>query len=103
MPAPQPLCSADIQAHRLRAADTAPHQKVVAPKSAARGSVGGAVIGGIAGDAGTRAAVAQPQAPCAVGSSSAKPMQLPRIRPLHKRGTQVQQQFQSENAAYSRK
>ena len=101
MPAPQPRCSADIQAHSLSAADTAPQQKGGRAKSGARGAVGGAVIGGIAGSAGTRAAVAQPQAPGAVGGSSANA--AAKDQASAQAGAQVEQQYQSENAAYSQK
>src|SRR3954463_7700052 len=56
MGAPQGPSSADVQAAQAQAADSAPQAKAAEPR-VLLAAVGGAVVGGIVGDAGTGAAV----------------------------------------------
>jgi hypothetical protein len=99
-PAPQPPSSADVQAAQAQAADAAPQQKGGRARGAARGAVGGAVIGGIAGDAGTGAAVGATVGTVRGGRQQRKANAAAKDEASAQGGAQVQQQYQSQKAAY---
>jgi Glycine-zipper domain len=99
-PPPQPPSSADVQATQAQAADAAPQQKGGRAKGAARGAAGGAVIGGIAGDAGTGAAVGATVGTVRGGRQQRKSNAAAKEQASAQGGAQVEQQYQSQKAAY---
>jgi hypothetical protein len=99
-PPPQPPSSADVQAAQAQAADAAPQQKGGRAKGAARGAAGGAVIGGIAGDAGTGAAVGATVGTVRGGRQQRKSNAAAKEQASAQGGAQVEQQYQSQKAAY---
>jgi hypothetical protein len=102
MPAPQPPSSAEVQAAQSQAADNAPEAKGGRARGAAKGAVGGAVIGGIAGDAGTGAAVGATVGTVRGGRQQRKANEATKQQAAADAGGQLQQQYQSEKAAYNK-
>ena len=99
-PAPQPPSSADVQAAQAQAAESAPQQKGGRAKGAAKGAVGGAVIGGIAGDAGKGAAIGAGVGTVHGGRKQRKANEASKEQASAQAGSDVQQQYQNQKAAY---
>jgi hypothetical protein len=103
MGAPQAPSSGEVQAAQAQAAEAAPEAKGGRAKGAAKGAVGGAVIGGIAGDAGKGAAIGATAGTVRGGRQQRKANEATKQQASDQAGAQVQQQHQSEKAAYNQK
>lgn len=101
MAAPQAPSSADVQAAQAQAVAAAPEASGGRARGAARGALGGAVIGGIAGNAGAGAAVGAGVGTVRGGMQQRQANDATRQQAADQAGAQVQQQYQSQKAAYN--
>jgi Glycine-zipper domain len=100
MAPPQPPTSAEIQAAQEQGAASAPQKKGGRAKGAAKGAVGGAVIGGVAGDAGKGAAIGATAGVVVGGHRQRKANNATKEQGASQAGSQVQQQYEQQKAAY---
>ena len=99
-PPPQPPSSADVQAAQSQAAESAPEQRGGRARGAARGAAKGAVVGGIMGDAGKGAAIGATAGTVRGGRQQRQANAAAKDQAAANAGSQVQQQYQNQKAAY---
>ena len=99
-PPPQPPSSAEVQTAQAQAAESAPEQRGGRARGAARGAAKGAVVGGIVGDAGKGAAVGATVGTVRGGRQQRQANAAAKDQAAANAGSQVQQQYQNQKAAY---